>query len=148
MLPEETLQQQGTAALMELLLKQVWLNDFLSSVRTLIEKGIWQAVMTETTETYLVSVLNYGVDQGDDNQSVDELMQLLELALPERKEVIMTFRQQLEQRSLQAGILQGVEKGKLETAREMLQVGSSVDFIKKVTGLSDLDLSLLESDNE
>ena len=148
----DTLQQHGTVALMELLLKQVWVKDFLATFQDLIQRGILSHVINKTTEAYLLSVLNYGVDQGGEGQSADELIQLLAHALPERREVIMTFRQQLEkqgvQKGLEAGILQGMERGKLETAREMLQVGSSVDFIKKVTGLSDLNLNALMAQDE
>jgi len=57
-LDEEAIQEHGAAALMELLLKQAWVKDLLSAFRQLIENGILKQVLDQTTESYLLSVLN------------------------------------------------------------------------------------------
>lgn len=44
------------------------------------------------------------------------------------------------------GIEEGIEKGKLETARNLLSDGVSIDKIVKATGLSEKDI--LDSDDE
>jgi predicted transposase/invertase (TIGR01784 family) len=66
----------------------------------------------------------------------------------------MTFAQQLEQRGLhqgleqglkqgrQQGLQQGFEKAQHEVARNLLAEGMDLDLVKKVTKLSDLDLTL------
>ncbi|GAM53684.1 putative transposase [bacterium endosymbiont of Mortierella elongata FMR23-6] len=154
-LNEETIQHHGTAALMELLLKQAWVKDLLSTFRQLLESGILKQVLDQTTETYLLSVLNYAVNQGDENQPVEAFIQLLKKGLPERKEMIMTFAEQLEQRGRQQGLeqgrqegmQQGMQQGRQEEARTIAQnlsaMGMDKAFIGKVTGLSDEDVTTL-----
>lgn len=146
-LDEEAIQQHGTAALMELLLKRAWVKSLLSTFRQLLESGILKQVLGQTTETYLLSVLNYALHQGDENESVEAFIQLLAKELPERKEMIMTFAEQLRQQGHQEGMQKGIQKGRQEEARAMVQnlraMGMDNAFIGKVTKLSDEGVTTL-----
>jgi len=52
----------------------------------------------------------------------------------------MTIAQQFEQKGIQLGEQRGIEKGKLEVARAMLQNGIDRDSVMKMTGLTAADL--------
>jgi len=60
----------------------------------------------------------------------------------------MTLAQQLEQKGLQKGLEQGLQQGleqsRYEMAKNLLAEGLSLDLVKKVTQLPDLDLTELE----
>ncbi len=143
-LDEETIQQHGTAALMELLLKQAWVKDILSTFRQLIEDGILKQVLDQTTETYFLSVLNYVLNQGEENQSVEACIQLLEKGLPERSEVIMTFAEQLRQQGMQQGMQQGERRKALSIARYLLASKNfKLEEVQEATGLGKADLAEL-----
>jgi predicted transposase/invertase (TIGR01784 family) len=154
-LPLEALKQHGVVSLMEISLQQSFKRAFLQAFQQLAKAGLLRQVIRQTTEPYLTAVLEYVLAQEESDQqyAADELIQLFLEALPEKREVVMTFAQQLENRGLekglQQGFLQGIEKGKLEgkleekleTARAMLQAGANLKFIKQVTKLKDKDLS-------
>lgn len=60
--------------------------------------------------------------------------------MPQHEDQLMTIAQQLEQKGVEKGILlgeqRGIEKGKLEVARTMLQNGLDRNTIMKLTGLT------------
>ncbi|EHK4148794.1 Rpn family recombination-promoting nuclease/putative transposase, partial [Escherichia coli] len=65
--------------------------------------------------------------------------------LPQHEDELMTIAQQLEQIGIEKGILlgeqRGIEKGKLEVARTMLQNGLDRNTVMKMTGLTEDDLA-------
>ncbi|EFC4873629.1 Rpn family recombination-promoting nuclease/putative transposase, partial [Escherichia coli] len=69
--------------------------------------------------------------------------------LPQHEDELMTIAQQLEQIGIEKGIRQGIllgeqrgiEKGKLEVARTMLQNGLDRNTVMKMTGLTEDDLA-------
>lgn len=98
------------------------------------------------------------------NQSADELTEILGRLLPEKREAIMNFAQQLEYRGEQRGYQKALQashadvwhaaqedaekESKLKTARKMLDAGSPIDFVKLVTDLKEEDLAALSDLDE
>lgn len=142
-LDEATIKQHGAVALMECLLKHAWIKDFLSIFRQLIENGILKQALNQTTESYLLSVLNYALNQGEEDQPVDAFIQLLSKELPERSEAIMTFAEQLEQRGRQQGMQQGRQEEARAIVQNMKAIGMDMTFIQKVTKLGPEDIEAL-----
>ena len=70
----------------------------------------------------------------------DKLMKKID-QLEGKGEKIMTI---LEERELR-GIEKGIEKGKIEVARNLLSLGLDIDKIVKATGLSEEDIKKLLS---
>jgi predicted transposase/invertase (TIGR01784 family) len=54
---------------------------------------------------------------------------------------MMKIAQQLEQKGIEKGRLQGLQEGKMEVARNLLQKGIPLESVRELTGLSDDDLA-------
>jgi predicted transposase/invertase (TIGR01784 family) len=153
-LSEETLQQHGTVALMELLLKTTWKKTFLTLLQRLLDEGLLQQVIDHTTASYLTAVLEYALNQSSrkQNQTADDIIGLFLKALPEKREDIMTFADQLRQQGMQQGMQKGMQKGMQQgmhiAAKKMLAEGMNIAIIEKITGLSDVDLALLAAEDK
>lgn len=142
----EVLEKDGLAGVMEILLKAHHAKKELRSILNyVVENGLLGVVIHQTPEAYLQHVLHYTVELNDYNEdfSSKQLIDLLTQALPDKREQIMTFREQLQQEGRQEGILLGMHEAKREDARKMLAEGVSRDIVKRVTGLSDIELDLL-----
>jgi predicted transposase/invertase (TIGR01784 family) len=152
-LPLETLKQHGVVSLMEISLQQSVKKAFFQVFQSLAEEGLLKHVIQHTTESYLTTVLEYVLSQEEPDQpkAADELIQLFLKALPDKREVVMTFADQLENRGVEKGLLQGMKAhhadvwraSKLEAARNLQAEGLTTEFIKKITGLTDKDLLAL-----
>lgn len=136
-LSDDELAQDGLAFLMEMLLKHARAKNFLSILKQRREaiREILNQLSKETRRFMLKYVINETQDEKL-TDAVNQLIQILTTDLPEEKETIMTFAQQLKQ--------QGREEERYEMAKNLLAEGLSLDLIKKVTKLSDLDLTELE----
>ena len=60
-------------------------------------------------------------------------------------EKIMTILEERELRGIEKWIEKGIEKGKIEVARNLLSLGLDIDKIVKATGLSEEDIKKLLS---
>jgi recombination-promoting nuclease RpnB len=137
--------KNDTVALMELMLKYARMRDFIEVARNLAKLGVIQSTLSQTTDGYLEAVLNYLFRAGGNpDQSAESLLQVFLDTLPEKERVIMNFAEQLEQKGVEKGLQAGLLQGKYLIAKNMLDEGLSVDLIKKVTGLSELELMTLE----
>lgn len=92
--------------------------------------------------------LLYYISQEGESKNFEQFYSTLAEALPNYREDIMTLAQQLEQKGLQKGLEQGLQQGleqsRYEMAKNLLAEGLSLDLVKKVTQLPDLDLTELE----
>src|SRR5260364_143567 len=165
---EDTIRQHGAAALMELLFKWYSAKNLLEALKQATDGAVWRLTLSHTTELYFEAVLEYLCSTGNQNQSADELKEILSKLLPEKRESIMNFAQQLEQRGKQIGYHEGYQralqatyadawraaqqdaehKTKIKTARRMLNAGFPMESVKLVTDLGDEDLVALSGTTE
>ncbi|MHA7878143.1 MAG: Rpn family recombination-promoting nuclease/putative transposase, partial [Bacteroidota bacterium] len=142
---EEELKQHGTAALMELLLKQARYRTFLKWIKEHPEE-----VQQLLDRYYGIGGIHYilGVES---KHSSDKVIEAITAIAPNKQEEIMTALQQLEQRSEQRGeqrgIKRGIQKGiqarNVEIARRMLLANETKEKIHQFTGLSWVEIEAL-----
>lgn len=77
------------------------------------------------------------------NQEIDLFIK----ALPDKREQIMTFKEQLQQEGIQQGMLLGRQEGlhqaQLDMAKKLLAKGIDRTIVKEIIGLSDDELDTL-----
>lgn len=149
-LTDEEIAQHGLAFAMEMILKHsrekrviTWLQRMLADEKLAI-------ICSKVGANYLYDIGTYILYACGSKQQPEELEQAIALladAIPEKREEVMTFAQQLEQRGIQQGIQQGMQQGmqqrNLEVAKNLFSAGVDVKVIKQSTGLSDEELSCL-----
>lgn len=140
-LSDDDLARDGFAFLMEMLLKHSRAKNFLSILNQRREaiKNVLKQLKSDYRRFVLKYVINETQDEGVPN-AVEQLIEILTTDLPEDKEIIMTFAQQLKQQGLQ----QGRQEERYEMAKNLLAEGLSLELVKKVTKLPDLVLTELE----
>jgi hypothetical protein len=137
---------------MELLFKWYSARSLIEALKQSKDGAVWRLTLSRTTEPYFLAVLEYLYSVGDKNQSVDELKEVLNRLLPEKREAIMNFAQQLEQRGEQRGYQRALQAthseawraSKIEDAREMLVAKLDIELIKRITRLTEDDLEGLQ----
>ncbi|MES2141433.1 MAG: Rpn family recombination-promoting nuclease/putative transposase [Pseudomonadota bacterium] len=136
-LSDNELAKDELAFLMEMLLKHSRTRNFLTILKQRREaiKGILKQLNTESRRFMVKYVINETQDENEPD-AVEQLVQILTTDLPEDKELIMTFAQQLEQK--------GEHNKALDIAKNLLAEGMSIELVKKVTKLPDLELIELE----
>src|SRR5260363_1145 len=161
---EEAIKQHGAAALMELLFKWYSARNLLEVLKQSTDGAVWRLTLSRTTEPYFEAVLEYLCSTGNQNQSADELKEFLSKLLPEKRESVMNFAQQLERRGEQKGYQKALQatyadawraaqqeaehKTKIKTARRMLNAGFPMESVKLVTDLEERDLAALRETDE
>jgi predicted transposase/invertase (TIGR01784 family) len=137
-IPDDKLAEDGLASLMEMLLKHARAKNFLTILKQRREciKKILKQLGREPRRFVVKFVINEIQYDETEPDAVDQIVQIFATDLPEDKENIMTFAQQLEQR--------GFQKGQWVIAKNMLAKGLDSELIKEVTDLSDQDLLSLE----
>jgi predicted transposase/invertase (TIGR01784 family) len=136
---------EGPAYLMEMLLKHARAKNFLSILKK--RRGLIKPLLKQLSSEprrYMVKFVIKETQDESGPEAVDELVQILTADLPEDKEIIMTFAQQLEQKGLQQGLQQGRREEDFIIAKKMLAKRLDPNLIKEITGLSDQDLLSLE----
>ena len=103
-MPVEEILHHGMAAPMELFFKEYRSKNFLQALKQAIDTRLLQDTVLHTTASYFGTMIEYILMTGDQFQPVDSIIQLLNETFPERKETIMNFAQQLEQRGVQKGL--------------------------------------------
>ena len=136
-IPDEELRQHDGLAILELVQKNIHRRDALEFVKDIALQVAKQFLSHEQFNSLL-----YYVSQEGESKNFDQFYLSLAEALPNYRADIMTLAQQLEQKGLQ----RGHEKARHEMAKNLLAEGFSLDLVKKVTRLSDLNLSKLDKD--
>ncbi len=143
-LSEETIEKHGLAALMEMLLKHYRTKDFSHKIKQIAHSGLLAHIISEIGLTYFEEALTYIYSSADERSpSVTAVTQILIEALPNEREVIMTFAEQLKQEGRREGRQEGEHQKALSIAEKMLDAGAELAFIKQVTELSDKEISAL-----
>jgi predicted transposase/invertase (TIGR01784 family) len=95
----------------------------------------------------LAQVLFHYLLNGSEHVTVT-FLQTLAQRLPQHEDNIMTLAEHLKQtgrdEGIALGLAQGIERGKLETARNMLNAGITRKMVLELTGLSDEQLNMLK----
>ncbi len=140
-LSEETIEKHGLAALMEILFKHYRAKDFAHKIKQIAHSGLLAHIIREIGQPYFKEALTYMYHSSGDERSpsVSSVTEMLIEALPNEREVIMTFAEQLKQ----AGQQEGRQESKIEIAKKMLAVGAELAFIKEVTELSAEEITAL-----
>jgi predicted transposase/invertase (TIGR01784 family) len=158
-IPDEELAQHKWAALFELMQKHSRERDMLPFLEKLFKGELSLEVHQYGDLLYLM--VKYLAETGEISDK-RKFAELLKQALPEGEQKMTTLAQDWlkegEQLGYQKGIHAGIEqmqkgileaksegehKAKIVVAKNMLNEGASIDFVKKVTGLSDQELSKL-----
>lgn len=88
------------------------------------------------TGQQLVSLINYLVQAGETDDA-EAFVRNLAQKVPQHEDELMTIAQQLEQKGLDKGRIEG----KMEVARKLLENGIPLESVRELTGLSDDDLA-------
>jgi len=151
-LSDEQLLQDGLAFLMEMLLKHSRAKNFLTILNQ--RREAIKGILKQLKRDYRRFVLKYVINETQDEEvpnAVERLVQILTTDLPEDKETIMTFAQQLEQKGLKQGLKQGRQEGREEgrheearaIAKNLLNDGMSPKAVQKLTGLPEKEVMAL-----
>lgn len=139
-LSDDELAKDGLAFLMEMLLKHSRTRNFLTILKQRREaiKGILKQLNKESRRFMVKYVINETQDENEPD-AVEQLVQILTTDLPEDKELIMTFAQQLKQQGLEQGLQQGLEEGEhrkaIAIAKRLITQGKPIQYIQDLTGL-------------
>lgn len=149
-LSDEEIEKHGLASVMETLLKHSREEQVLWWLKKMIATGKLTIIYSKLGKTYVKSVGTYLVDRFGSEKHPEELEEAITLvanAVPDMREEIMTFAQQLEQRGLQQGLQQGEQRGErnkaLAMAKKMLARGDDIRDIEELTELSFEEISQL-----
>ncbi len=143
---QEALEKHGLAAVMEILLKHYQAKDFINKLKQIVQSDIFVHTVHQMGGAYFNDVLHYMFYSNGEEKSpsADTLVDVLVEALPDKREAIMTFAEQLEQKGEQKGRQEGLQKGrqesKIEIAKKMLTEGFDISIVKKVTELTDEEM--------
>ena len=105
-------------------------NGFTNAIKICIEKGI----LKEYLQRKAREVINMLVAEYDYDTDI----------AVQRQESLMIGMQQGIQQGMQQGFFNGAYQAKLETAKNLLQIGLSIENISKATGLSKAELAAIK----
>jgi len=136
-LSDDELAKDGLAFLMEMLLKHSRTRNFLTILKQRREaiKGILKQLNKESRRFMVKYVINETQDENEPD-AVEQLVQILTTDLPEDKELIMTFAQQLEQK----GREEGEYRKAIVIAKNLLAEGMLPQAVQRLTGLSEKEV--------
>ena len=139
-IPDDEIMGHRSMAALTLLQKHIHRRDLAD----LLDKLVILLLTEPMTGQQLVSLINYLIQAGE---TLDAEAFVRELAqhVPQHGDVLMTIAQQLEQKGIEKGRMEGIEKGErqatLKIARAMVQNGTDSNTVMKVTGLTEDDLA-------
>lgn len=142
-IPDDEIMQHKRMALLELLQKHIRQRDLvelINQVAALLLAGY-------TSEKQVRTLMNYMFQVGE-TEHPEALLTQLASQVPQHGDTLMTIAEQLEQKGLQKGRIEGMRLGEakgrqeavLEMARNMLAKGIDAETILSVTGLTAADL--------
>lgn len=100
----------------------------------------------------VMALIHYLLQAGESADS-EAFVRELAQRVPQHGDALMTIAQQLEQKGIEKGRMEGrtegiqlgeqrgIEKGKLEVARSLLKMGMPIESVQEATGLSEDDLA-------
>lgn len=127
---DETLKKHAWAGIMEFALKHIFARDILPYLQDIAQ--IMHHIDNRGGRDFVEIVLQYLLERGELSDE-DAFFKLIDTEIShEVGEKIMSLAEQL----IEKGKLKGKLEGQLEIAKRMLDEGSDLTFVLKVTGLS------------
>ena len=140
---DEELMKHGTAALFEVIQKNIYKRNMQEVLDRVFHKNLFQWLGKHIDGEYLDHVIKYVINQGE-LQDVKGFFQQLVEALPNEEDKIMTIAEQLIQQGMQKGMQQGMQEGYnnavYQFAKNLLAEIKDLDKVAKVMGLSRQEL--------
>lgn len=133
---DDEIMQHRATALLELMLKHIYVRDLSELVDRLVE--LWQAGYNTVEQK--VTLLNWLMQTGDTSRPRAFLQELV-CRLPEHKELFMTIAERLKLEGQAEGRMEGEQITRLEIALAMLKKGIEPAIILETTGLTQADLA-------
>lgn len=140
LIPEQELIKRKLSGTMEFLMRHRFRqHQNLEQELKKIAQNI-NFLLLEEEEQFVLQLLNYVMVIDEAHRNVSELIAIIHKELsPEAESKIMNLADRIKEEGRlegeRKGLLEGILEGKLETAREMLNAGSDIAFIAKVTHL-------------
>ncbi|MCG8339860.1 MAG: hypothetical protein MI674_01085, partial [Cytophagales bacterium] len=135
----EELLKHGTSALFQTLYKESERGDFTGLV-----KSFSAEFLSSLDPSYIASSLLYLLNQSAENKGAQARNLLLELITNENIRMeVMKYPDKLRQEGMKKGMQEGMKKGILETAKNLIKQGFSLESIAKATGLNRQELAQL-----
>ena len=132
---QEEILEDGTLGLMEVLLKQGIQKEHTNWVLNNI------VILVQLSKTsFWLNAIRYLLNT-DSISDPNELIKALVKATPEEQERIMTVASKIEQKGIEVGI----EKNKIDIAKNMLRKHVDINFINDITGLPLEKISALQA---
>lgn len=131
-IPDEEIMHHRSMAALTLLQKHIHRRDLAD----LLDRLAATLMAGHLTGQQLVSLINYLVQAGETDDA-EAFVRNLAQKVPQHEDELMTIAQQLEQKGLDKGRIEG----KMEVARKLLENGIPLESVRELTGLSDNDLA-------
>ena len=131
-IPDEEIMHHRSMAALTLLQKHIHRRDLAD----LLDRLAATLMAGHLTGQQLVSLINYLVQAGETDDA-EAFVRNLAQKVPQHEDELMTIAQQLEQK----GVDKGRIEGKMEVARKLLENGIPLESVRELTGLSDDDLA-------
>jgi predicted transposase/invertase (TIGR01784 family) len=128
---DNELMQHGTAALFELLQKNIFKRNLHEVLKEIFAHHLFQSLYVGVDGEYVFHVIKYVLKQGE-LQDVNEFLHQLTAALPTEEEKIMTGAEQL----IQQGMQRGFNKAMHQVAANLFERFKDINEVAKIMGLS------------
>lgn len=143
---DELLKKRASVGVMEYFLKHIFARDFLPFIQQIID------TLSELDKfgyrNFVSSVLQYALERGEIEDEALFFKLIDSRISTDIGEQVMTLGERLINRGLEQGRYEGKLEGKLEIAKQLLAEGEETAFVLKITGLSQEQITALETDEE
>ncbi|EGC9971894.1 Rpn family recombination-promoting nuclease/putative transposase, partial [Salmonella enterica] len=145
--PDDEIMNHRSMAALTLLQKHIHQRD----IATLTDRLATLLMADYLSSPQVIALIHYLLQAGESADS-EAFVRELAQRVPQHGDALMTIAQQLEQKGIEKGRLEGIQigeekgrnegklEGKLEVARTMLQNGLDRSTVMKMTGLEAEDL--------
>ncbi|EHO2906224.1 Rpn family recombination-promoting nuclease/putative transposase, partial [Salmonella enterica] len=146
-IPDDEIMNHRSMAALTLLQKHIHQRD----IATLTDRLATLLMADYLSSPQVIALIHYLLQAGESADS-EAFVRELAQRVPQHGDALMTIAQQLEQKGIEKGRLEGIQigeekgrnegklEGKLEVARTMLQNGLDRSTVMKMTGLDAEDL--------
>lgn len=142
-IPDDEIMDHRSMAALTLLQKHIHQRD----IATLTDRLVTLLMADYLSSPQVIALIHYLVQAGESADS-EAFVRELAQRVPQHGDALMTIAQQLEQKGIEKGRMEGIQlgeekgrmEGKLEVARTMLQNGLDRGTVMKMTGLTADDL--------
>ncbi len=143
-IPDDDIMEHRSMAALTLLQKHIHQRD----IATLTDRLATLLMADYLSSPQVMALIHYLLQAGESADS-EAFVRELAQRVPQHGDALMTIAQQLEQKGIEKGRMEGrtegiqlgeqrgIEKGKLEVARSLLKMGMPIESVQEATGLSE-----------